>query len=315
MNKKYDFLLAADSGGSKTDWICLTQDGTIVKKFTTPGMASLHVNMLPIKEYMQLCCKELQDFPVKAVYLSLGGPNTDEICNNLKQTFPDAVVLVEREASGDLVAACMDFLQCSAVVMAGTGITAVGFNADGSRNFAEGWGPVYGDCGSGYWIGLQAIKTFLQSVDNIGYAGKIPELFERELKNFDVTQFAGRMELKKRINALTRREVAALTPQLMQLAVSGDRIVEKIIMQSAEYIAQIAAAVTPANGTVLMLGGLFKMGSDYRQLCKQYLQKLRPDCSWMWYENCNIGKMAAAKVLMLDNQKISLNIWEKIIYE
>ena len=112
MNKKHEFLLAADSGGSKTDWICLTQDGTIVKRFTTPGMASLHADMLPIREYIQLCCKELQNFPVKAVYLSLGGPNTDEIFNNLKQTFPDAVVLVEREASGDLVAACMEFLQC-----------------------------------------------------------------------------------------------------------------------------------------------------------------------------------------------------------
>ena len=65
MNKKYDFLLAADSGGSKTDWICLTQDGTIVKKFTTPGMVQYFLlKMLnfvvktlksPLEKYASAC--------------------------------------------------------------------------------------------------------------------------------------------------------------------------------------------------------------------------------------------------------------------
>jgi len=43
-------MLAADSGGSKTEWRLVAPDGTLVKMATTPGIASLHDGMLPVED-------------------------------------------------------------------------------------------------------------------------------------------------------------------------------------------------------------------------------------------------------------------------
>lgn len=309
-----ELLLAADSGGSKTDWRYLNCRGETVKKITTPGMAALHAGTLPVKQYAQIAYDAMSECKVKRIYFSLGGPNVEEVKACLQTVWRDSIISVEREASGDLAASCMDFLQCNAVVMGGTGVTAMGFNADNSRNFAEGWGPVFGDHGSGGGIGMQAVQIFLQGVDKTADAGKLNGLFAAQLDGLDLKKFADRMELKRRINELSRKDLAALAPQVMSLAESGNPAAAKIITQSAQYMAKLAAAVAPdGGGNVLMLGGLFKLGAAYRQQCIEELQSLRSDCRWQYNEFCNIGAMAAAKVLMLEDIKVDKNIWNKII--
>jgi N-acetylglucosamine kinase-like BadF-type ATPase len=54
------------------------------------------------------------------------------------------------------------------LVIAGTGSNVVGRTADGSLHSAGGWGPVIGDEGSGYWIGLEAIRAALHNHDRAG---------------------------------------------------------------------------------------------------------------------------------------------------
>ena len=51
------------------------------------------------------------------------------------------------------------------LIIAGTGSNAIGRSADGSCCGAGGWGPVLGDEGSGYWIGLEAIRGALRAQD------------------------------------------------------------------------------------------------------------------------------------------------------
>lgn len=305
-------FLAADSGGSKTVWRYLNASGEIIKEIFTPGMASLHSGTLPVIEYASEAKAAFADAAVESIYFSLGGPNVQEITETLQNTWRDAAVTVEREASGDLAASCMDIWRYNAVVMAGTGVTAMGFNADGSRNFAEGWGPVAGDFGSGGHIGLTAVQTFLRGVDKTAEAGRLSELFADMLVGLEIKKFTDRMELKKRINSLDRRALAALVPKIMQFASEGDEVSENIIEQSAEYMAQTAAAVAPENGIVLMLGGLFKSCEFYRELCRMKLAELRSDCCWLWNEQCNIINMASAKVLILNNINVNSTVWENI---
>lgn len=312
---KDSLYLAVDSGGSKTDWRYLNSNGRIVKKVVTPGMASLHPGMLPVREYAEEAKAALPGADIKRIYFSLGGPNVQEIKETLQNLWQDVPVTVEREASGDLMESCMEVWHFNAVVMCGTGVTSMGFNGDGSRNFAEGWGPVTGDFGSGGYIGLTAVQTFLRGIDKTGESGRLPELFVDMLAGLDIRNFPERMELKQRINTLDRRGLAALVPRVMALAEDGDEVALQIIRQSAKYMAQLAAAITPENGTVLMLGGLFKAGEMYRELCRRELAALRTDCKWLWDERCSIGTMAAARVLMLDHININQSLWENIINE
>ncbi len=312
MSDKNILLLAADSGGSKTDWRFLDAKGACVKHIVTGGMASLHPGMLPVEEFARIAKAALPDADLRHIYFSLGGPNVDEIRETLSKTWQNVPVTVEREASGDLVDSCAEFLGCNAVVMGGTGVTAMGFFPDGSRRFAEGWGPVYGDLGSGGGIGFLAVQKFLRGVDGTENSGRLTELFANELKGLDLTAFSGRMKLKERINLLSRKDLAAKAPEVCRLAESGDDAALSIINESALNMAQLAAAVAPDEGRILMLGGLFKMGEFYREKCVEALKKLRPDCRWIRDEKISIAVMASAKVLQLYGINIDKSLWEKL---
>jgi glucosamine kinase len=51
------------------------------------------------------------------------------------------------------------------LVIAGTGSNVVGRSPQGEIFHLGGWGPVLSDEGSGYWIGLQAVRATLQAMD------------------------------------------------------------------------------------------------------------------------------------------------------
>ncbi|HEX8551859.1 MAG TPA: BadF/BadG/BcrA/BcrD ATPase family protein [Abditibacteriaceae bacterium] len=54
------------------------------------------------------------------------------------------------------------------VLSAGTGAICFGVDEHGERFFADGWGSVMGDEGSGYWIGQQALKAICRAADGRG---------------------------------------------------------------------------------------------------------------------------------------------------
>jgi glucosamine kinase len=54
------------------------------------------------------------------------------------------------------------------VLSAGTGAICFGVDEAGERFFADGWGPVLGDEGGGYWIGQQALRAVCRAADGRG---------------------------------------------------------------------------------------------------------------------------------------------------
>jgi glucosamine kinase len=51
------------------------------------------------------------------------------------------------------------------LVIAGTGSNVIGRSPSGSLHSAGGWGPILGDEGGGYWIGLESIRYALNTLD------------------------------------------------------------------------------------------------------------------------------------------------------
>ncbi|RYG58439.1 hypothetical protein EON80_27090, partial [bacterium] len=52
-----------------------------------------------------------------------------------------------------------------AVLIAGTGANCFGQNQNGQRVRADGWGPMLGDRGSGFWLGESGIRAAVASLD------------------------------------------------------------------------------------------------------------------------------------------------------
>ena len=51
------------------------------------------------------------------------------------------------------------------VVSAGTGAITLGADEFGEQFYADGWGPLLGDEGGGYWIGVEALRAICRALD------------------------------------------------------------------------------------------------------------------------------------------------------
>lgn len=273
--KDKKIYLAADSGGSKTIWALVSEDGKKIHEFKTIGLGAVKAGILPVKETVLEAAEQInKEYSPAGIFLSLGGPNVDEVYDALKEAWQDVPIEVEREARGDAVLYAASFYGCSAVVMCGTGSVAVGFTENG-KSFSGGWGPIYGDGGSGGGMGSEALKLFLRSVDNAEDVGRLAELFSDLTKELDISDFDGRMELKNRAINMSRRELAALAPKIYALAEEGDETCLGLYEDAAKEIVQMAYTVSKnsADTNVMLCGGFFAEKPMLLEMCNKAFTK------------------------------------------
>lgn len=307
LNKKY--LLAGESGGSKTAFCLLKVSGEIVLETVCNGVAAVREGILPVQETLvaeiaSICKKaKIAQSDISHCYFSLGGPNQGEVESALKKGLPKTEIRVGREGDGDLITTCMAYFACAATVMAGTGTVAVG-EFGGKRYFAGGWGPEFDDAGGGGRIGKDAVSAFLLALDQRGKTTSLRGLFSPLMPKADLKTFAGRMELKRNIHMLSRKQLADYAPYVYKHFKKGDHAAKEIITRAAKDIAILATAVLPEKRRlnrikILCLGGIFKLCGEFRGLCSKYLRNLRPECRLVFPDNFELSRGACLMVLKM----------------
>ena len=110
--------------------------------------------------------------------------------------------------------------------IAGTGSNCVGRAPDGGRERAGGWSSRLGDEGSGYWIGLHAIRRALKAIDR--------EEPTRILET--IGGIWGTRNLEELVNlgdSTPGPDFAALAPAVDRLAEEGDTVALAVLKQAA----------------------------------------------------------------------------------
>jgi N-acetylglucosamine kinase-like BadF-type ATPase len=110
--------------------------------------------------------------------------------------------------------------------IAGTGSNCVGRAPDGSLETAGGWSSRLGDEGSGYWIGVNAIRRALYAFDREEPSEVIPR----------VMKIWGTKDMDEFINlgdGTPAPDFAALAPAINELAESGDAVAVRVLEQAA----------------------------------------------------------------------------------
>lgn len=114
--------------------------------------------------------------------------------------------------------------------IAGTGSNTVGRAPDGSRENAGGWSSRLGDEGSGYWIGINAVRRALIAYDR--------EQPSEVLKK--VGEVWGTPTIDELINVgdgTPAPDFAALAPLVNELAEAGDPVALDVLRQAAADLA------------------------------------------------------------------------------
>lgn len=160
-----DRLLAIDTGGSKTKAVVLDAEGTETECFELIGFGTAAESEEALPELDEFLEEIARKHTIASVAVNLGGKNKEQIRKTILKYFAGSVVSVYRESEGKTAAAFGRSCGANAVLLAGTGTIGIAYDDQGRYVIGGGWGMNIGDGGSGYDIGLEAVRRSLLALD------------------------------------------------------------------------------------------------------------------------------------------------------
>ncbi|RPI86665.1 MAG: BadF/BadG/BcrA/BcrD type ATPase [Chloroflexi bacterium] len=146
-------------------------------------------------------------------------------------------------------------------VICGTGSIVFGRNMDGQTARAGGWGYLLGDEGSGYDIGLTALRSVVRAADG---RGPKTSLTQTILSHWGLGAVNDLVSYVYR-SAVTKTEIAALAALVEDAAMRGDGVSQGILNSAGHELALAAQVVIhrlklPQPVPCALVGGIFLNG-------------------------------------------------------
>lgn len=279
-------VMGVDGGGTKTECVLLDEAqrelGRGLGGPSNQYNIGLECAMQAVQAAMANAMRAagLVDFVPDALCLSMAGADLPADVAQWQQAaralLPAGVIEVYNDAEGALVGGIGR--PYGVVLIAGTGSIAFGINARGASYRVNGWGHVYGDEGSAYWIGLQALRAVLRAHDGRGPATHLSQAVCAQRQ-------AARVEALIEQLFLTDfgvAETAALAPVVAATAQAGDAPARGILQHAGEELGLSASAVIRALGMqgeafeIALVGGVFHAGELLLRSLRQALAQVAP---------------------------------------
>ncbi|WP_348266608.1 BadF/BadG/BcrA/BcrD ATPase family protein [Edaphobacter paludis] len=236
------YFIGIDAGGTKTR--CVLADETKVLgraecgsiKLMRVGEAEATARLRRLLEETATAAGvSLQEVTRSCV--GIGGfsiPAVREWCHSQMK----AMVSGEVEVCGDEEIALDAAFQGGPgiLVVSGTGSIFVGRSADGTMYHVGGWGPVLADEGSGWWIGLEAVRSGFWARDR-----GIKTNLLTEVQSFWGLGSLG--ELVEKGNDRPGPDFAALVPLVVRCAEAGDEMARAVLERAGADLAELVTLV------------------------------------------------------------------------
>lgn len=127
------------------------------------------------------------------------------------------------------------------LILAGTGSAAYGVNRAGAAALVGGWGYLLGDEGSGFWIGLQAVRAFTRAADEGAASSAMLNTRIANALALDTPKAVIRQVYTD--GAPPVAPIAALAEIVLELADAGDPECRRIISRAAESLTDLARLI------------------------------------------------------------------------
>ena len=162
-------------------------------------------------------------------------------------------------------------------LIVGTGSSCYGRDSVGRCVQVGGFGPLMDDLGSGYALGVQAMRATVFAADGRGPSTALTVPVLRFLGITGMEDFSRRVYHE----GLTRAQIASLAPVVVSCANAGDAVANEILHQGAAELAKmVAIAIRRMGGersvSVVIGGGLGEADTIYRQEILTSISSLAP---------------------------------------
>jgi N-acetylglucosamine kinase-like BadF-type ATPase len=140
-----------------------------------------------------------------------------------------------------------------------------------------GWGQILGDEGSGYVIGLDALRRVTRAAD-----GRDPPTFLTPAL-LAATECATAEDLIRFAASASKADIAALAPAVLQCAQDGDAAAAAVRAAAVEALAELAASAAGrarlVHPRIGFAGGLIEPGGPLREELRAAVRRRMPECS------------------------------------
>jgi len=234
-----------DGGGSSTECCLAGLDGTLLG-IGLGGATNIHFTdretaLCSLRDAVQ-GAGLLPDDEVAWAYLGMAGA----VPGAKNSSFVDLIRLVIPQVRHVTVVSDAEIALAGALelrpgicVNAGTGAFGIGKDDQGRIAFTNGWGPLLGDEGSGYWIGLRGLIAALRNHD---LRGRQTTLLENLMSALGVSS---PIEAALLVYEQTdqRKLLSSLCQIVLECAGEGDAVALEIVREAGVELALAARAV------------------------------------------------------------------------
>lgn len=259
--------IGIDGGGSKTRFACFDERGKLLREHLAGGCYYRQLGADAVEKTIIDGIKAVTDgLGGELAAVSFGMPGYGEA---LAEDESFAARLAQKLAPAPFFAAndvAMAYHGAFAgaagiLLVSGTGSMAWGQDERGVQRRCGGWSEHFGDEGSGYWVGREAIALFSKQSD-----GRLPKtVFYRLFKEYMSSPMEeDDLALVPRIEALfaSRSQVAAIHRVLLKAAELGDSqavgIYERAAVELASIVKGMRGSMDFASAVpVSWVGGMF----------------------------------------------------------
>jgi N-acetylglucosamine kinase-like BadF-type ATPase len=240
-------FLGVDGGGTKTACCLLDREGRVVAQAQAPSSyyftEGIELVGRVLRQGVDEVCRQAGLTPADIAYAFVGLPSYGEVSRDLS-----ALDAAPGEALGHHRYACGNDMICGWAgslggsdginVISGTGSMTYGERAGrGAR--VGGWGELFGDEGSAYWIAIRGLNAFSRMSDGVLPSGPLHGLLRERLaleSDFDLIDVV--------LNRWQggRGEIAELSRTVVEAASAGDTCAAQILADAAGELAGMVDA-------------------------------------------------------------------------
>ncbi|MGH1548097.1 N-acetylglucosamine kinase [Leifsonia poae] len=234
-------VVAVDGGGSKTDAVALSLDGTVLAE-ARAGTSSPHVLGMDgavalVGDLIRELLAATGPRPLAAANLYLSGLDLPAEIADFRERIvgtPWADATIDNDLFALLRAGTGE--PDAVAVVCGTGINCVGVRSDGAVVRYASLGTISGDWGGGWHLGERALWYAARAVDGRGQPTVLAEAVPAALGLPSVQAVIEAIHFGR----LASSELSRLSPIVFACARDGDAIAAGLIDEQAEEIATMA---------------------------------------------------------------------------
>lgn len=261
------YLLAVDGGGTKTEFALMVPSGTVIRRLALGPSNYQNVGIETARNVLQeglsQVTADVSDGQLLGACLGLAGldtPHDERVYKDMVGQLFGAEADKVRIENDCFIALHSGTLGAAGIaIIAGTGSMAIGMNEAGERARSGGWGYRFGDEGSGYYIGYQALVRAVRARDGRAPETVLAERIEQQLN----------MPLFEVVTRYTAEDpgpdaIGALAPLVTEAAREGDQVASEILADAAAELVLAAQAIASQLTferrpvPVVLAGGAFR---------------------------------------------------------